>query len=649
MPAELIPLDDREILAIVRSEAASAAAWGDELAASRADALDYYHGRPLGDEEDGASQAVSNDVFEVVEWMMPQLVRAFCGEDDLVEFAPSVRDVRGAEIATKYIRHVVFVENDGFRLIHDALKDGLLSKIGALKASWTEKREPIDRDYNGLSDLELAQLLEGLQRPGVEVSIIGQSTTQQPDGSVTYDVRVRMMRVWGQVEINAIPPEELLISRSESVIDNSTRYIGHSTVKTRSDLVQAGIPVNVVLDLPTYTGDWYNADRVSRLDSGYADNSSAYGNTMAERVEYVEHYILLDADGDGITERRLICTSGDEILRNEVLSSLPISAWSPVRIPHTAVGLSTADSVLDIQRIQTALLRGTLNNIYNVNAGGRMFVRGDVNIDDLLDSRPGGIVRGRGDSSVTPMANEYIGDRSMQVMRMVRDVRDERSGVVKHGQGLNAASLHDSASVGDRMLDQSLERVEMICRLFGEFALKPLWKTCLDLVVRNQDGVKQIRVAGGLIDVDPLAFRENYGLRVKIGTGIMGRPQRIAALNNLIQKQAEALQAGLQIVTEAQIYQATADLTELMGLDPGRYWIDPASQQGQQIAARRAQAAQQREPNPLVEAEMVKSRARMVEAEQRNRFDRADRMLEHAEKMTELELKYMADIPGSVV
>jgi hypothetical protein len=321
-------------------------------------------------------------------------------------------------------------------------------------------------------------------------------------------------------------------------------------------------------------------------------------------------------------------------------------------MPHAAIGRSVADLVMDVQRIQSALMRGILNNIYMVNSGGRMFVKGDVNLDDLLTVRPNGIVRGRGDAQITPITPTYIGDRAMQVAQMFRSIRDERSGVVKHAQGMNAADLHESATVGGKMMDQALERIELIGRLFAEFALKRLWHGVLDMVVRYQDAGKQVRVAGDVIEVDPLGFREKYGMRVKVGLGVAKKQERIAILKGILDLQKEALGSGAPLTDIAMVHNTLSRMTELAGEDPARYWINPRSPEGQQLAqqkAAEAQAASQREINPLVEAEMVKSQARMAEAAQRAEFDRNERLLTHAEKMTELELKYGADVPGSAV
>jgi hypothetical protein len=634
------PLTDDEKLAIVNAERQNAEAWGEELAADRTTSLDYYLGRPLGDEIPGQSQVVSTDTMEVVEWMMPILMRIVVGEDDLIEFVPTAHDAEGADLATKYVRHIFFAENDGWMLAHDGLKDGLLFKVGAYKWGYVEKREPLDKDYKGLSELELVALVDMLETESgnVESSIIGQQ--QNPDG--TYDIKVRMVSTRGCIDVESIPPEELLIPRGCRAINNATRYVGHRTVKTRSDLVAMGLPIEKVLDLPTYNGDWSTGEFNS--DNGY---SQPVQNTMAQHVEYIEHYVLMDSDGDGIVERRLICTSGNTILRDQPLDSLPISAWSPIRMPHSAVGLSVADITIDIQRLMTALLRGTMNNIYNVNAGGRLFVQGNVDMDALLTVRPAGVVRGEDNARITPIPSEYIGDRAMAVMEMVRNMRNERTGVQRHSQNLNAADLHDTASVSGRMMDQALEKIELIARMYLECAIKPLFAGILDNVIKYQDSKKQLRVMGKTLEVDAGAFREKYGLRVKVGLGIAKKEERQAFLVNMLQSMAEAVSSGMPITDISRIYKASAKLTALNGYDPDEFWIDPASPEGQQLAA---QAAQKSQPvNPLVEAEQVKSQARMAEAAQKAQFERADRMLTHAEKMTELELKYGADVPGSSV
>lgn len=640
----LRPLSDDDISAIVTAEYDQAVSWNEEVAEDVDRALDYYYGRPMGDEVEGQSSVVTRDVMEVVDGAMPLLVRMMCSDDDLVTFEPANVDVDGADVATKYVRHVVFNDNDGFRLIHDCLKDGLLSKVGAFKWQWVEKKEPIDRDYRGLGEMELALLLEDIRAKanGMEVSIYA----QQRNENGTLDVIIRMMRVWGQVEIECIPPEELLITRGAKVLNNSTRYAGHRTVKTRSDLVAMGVPLDVVLELPTYDGDW-TSTYSARTRTGDTAPTTASQNKMAEEVEYIENYVLMDMDGDGITERVMVCMSNGKLLKKQPMAGLQMSAWSPVRMSHRVIGMSLADLATDIQRIMTALTRGTLNNIYNVNAGGRMFVQGDVNYDDLLTVRMGGIVRGSPSSSVTPLPSEYIGDRSMAVMDMVRNMRNERTGVRPHTQGENAADLHDSATVANKMVEQAIEKIELYARMFAEFALKPMWAGVLDLCIRYQDDKRQIRVTGKTLDVDPSAFKERYGLRVKVGLGIATKEQRMGFLVNMLQSQTESLQSGMPLTNMQRIYNTTAKLTEMGGFDPKDFWVDPSSPEG--VAMAEAQANRQPEEDPLVKAELVKANLQAQVKNQELADERAAKLRDFMRDMTELELKYSADVPGSAV
>ena len=75
---------------------------------------------------------------------------------------------------------------------------------------------------------------------------------------------------------------------------------------------------------------------------------------------------------------------------------MPFAAMTPVIVTHRFFGRSIADLVMDIQRIKTALLRAVLDNAYLAN-NPRVEVAdqyaNENTLDDLLVSRPGGIVR----------------------------------------------------------------------------------------------------------------------------------------------------------------------------------------------------------------------------------------------------------------
>ena len=77
---------EQEILSILNTEIHNASGFiGGELVARRKKSLSYYLGMPLGNEQEGRSQVVSNDVLDTVESLMPALMRIFTAGDNVFQ------------------------------------------------------------------------------------------------------------------------------------------------------------------------------------------------------------------------------------------------------------------------------------------------------------------------------------------------------------------------------------------------------------------------------------------------------------------------------------------------------------------------------------------------------------------------------------
>ena len=157
------PLTDNELVSILEQHrAASVTFFDDEIAQEQRESLDYYEGRPFGDETVGRSQVVSRDVAEVVDWMMPDVLEIFAGDEDAVEFKARQDGPGPAEIArraTECIRHTFWVDNDGMRILHDWVKDSLIQKNGWIKVWWDESEQEIRQTVTNQSPLQI-QLFE---------------------------------------------------------------------------------------------------------------------------------------------------------------------------------------------------------------------------------------------------------------------------------------------------------------------------------------------------------------------------------------------------------------------------------------------------------------------------------------------------------
>ncbi len=85
-----------------------------QLAEERSDAMDYYLGHMNKDmpPQEGRSRAVSTDVADTIEGLMPHLMDIFAGSDEVVRFEPvGPEDEAAAAQETDYVNHVMTLEN----------------------------------------------------------------------------------------------------------------------------------------------------------------------------------------------------------------------------------------------------------------------------------------------------------------------------------------------------------------------------------------------------------------------------------------------------------------------------------------------------------------------------------------------------------
>jgi hypothetical protein len=221
--------------------------------------------------------------------------------------------------------------------------------------------------------------------------------------------------------------------------------------------------------------------------------------------------------------------------------------------------------------------------------------------------------------------------------------RDERTGQMRHQNGINAEALHQSTDAAMSMIESMQARTELMIRLYAE-ALKQAYAGVLDLIVRHQDKPREVRIGGKVLTVDPAAFKERYGLRVKVGSGNASKERKRADLEYIFAKQGQAVQVGMS--TNQHIYNTLSDMVALTTQkDVGRYFLDPASPEAQQMAAQKEAPPE----DSFVQAEKIKLQADLTKAAQKDKFDREARDVTHTEKMTDLSLKYGVPLPGSAI
>ncbi|MEQ9643531.1 MAG: hypothetical protein RIM84_26160 [Alphaproteobacteria bacterium] len=561
-------MTEPQLVALLQAhEAESAGFHGDQVAAEQDRALDYYYGRAFGDEVEGRSSVVSRDVAEVVDWLLPDLMRIFVGSRQVVRFEPfGAEDEAIAGQATDYVNHVFWRDNDGFRLMHDWFKDALLQKVGVVKVWWDDAERVTRTRYVGQSAAALAVF-----RADPEAAL--EDVRVSADDGDLYDFVVRRRLGRGRVRVAAVPAEEFLVPpRTRSLAEAA--YVAHRSRRPRADLIAMGLPEALVARLDHDGPDWrFARDR-------FQDEAALPSD---DQVTVLEEFVRADVDGDGIAELRHVIRVGATVLQNQEVDEHPFATLCPVPMPHRFYGQSVADQVMDLQRIKSVLWRQMLDNFYLTNnARVAVDTTGDhVNLDDLLTSRPGGIVRTQGNpqGKILPLNTPGLSQQSFQMVEYIDGVKEARSGITRFAQGLDADALNHTATGVREIMEAARGRKELIARIFAETGVRDLFRKMLRLVVRYQDRARTVRLRGEWVEIDPRHWNADMDVTVSVGIGTGSRDQTLAHLAGIAAKQEAMLQLlgpSNPLVSLKNLHNTYSRIVENAGLRaPDEYFSDP--------------------------------------------------------------------------
>lgn len=599
----LEPMNDADLESLVGSELVDATSFVDaELSPVRARAIEYYRGEPFGNEEEGRSQVVSTDVRDTIAGIMPSLMRVFFGSKKVVQFAPrGPEDTATAEQATDYINYIFSQDNDGFLVCHSVFKDALRGALGIAKYYWEEKIEVKTEHYTGLDENALTVLLS---EPGVVGSAIesmddpsyrppvdpatGQPMTVDPTTGQPlpvpqiYNVELRREYKSGKVAVEAVPPEEFLIDRRARSVEDAT-LVAHRRMMRVSDLVALGYSEEEVSqETGVYELDT-NDEYIAR--NPYAESYGPGGTQDDKRVLYVEAYMRVDYDRDGIAELRKICTIGGgyKVVMNQPCSHAPFALFCPDPEPHALIGLSIFDMTADLQRIKSAVMRNMLDSLSLAIHPRVGVVEGQVNMDDVLNTEVGGIIRQRAPGMVQPFSVPFVGQAAFPMLEYLDSVRETRTGMSKAAMGLDAGALQSTTRAAvAATVSASQQHLEMIARIFAETGMRALFKGILKLVVENQERPRVVRLRNQWVPIDPRSWDADMDVEIDVALGGGTEEQKVAVLTSVAQKQEQILQMmGPQnpLVTPQQYRNTLARLVEASGYkNVGEFFLDPAMQ-----------------------------------------------------------------------
>lgn len=587
-----------------------------ELAASREELQEYYNGdspRLGGDDEYGEdedfqqSDAVSTDIRDTVLAIMPTLMRTFAASEHAVNFLPrNSREVQIARQQTDYIRYKFWDENQGFMVLHDAIKDCLTVRLGVVTWWSDTSTEVQEKTFTNISLETLALVIE--QSASMEPSI---TEMGDPDemGVVPYAV-VRYFKSVPSLKVAAVPPEEFRISRRAKSVQKAD-CVGWERLERASEVISRGFDPELVKQ---YIGE---AETYS-YEADLRNPGVGTSNPLNDYVVFGEYFIRVDEDGDGINELHKITTIGanHDIIDDYIAPRANFALFQSDPRPHTAIGDCPASLVKEIQSIKTSILRDSLDSLKETLNPRTAINEMTTNVEDATAPGRGGVIRTRGNpsESVFPLVTPFVGAQGIDMLGYFDGVRQNRTGITEQSKGMDPKVFQSTNEQAiDFVVNGAQERIELIARIIAETGLRDLYIGMLGEVVDNPNEEEEIMVNGKFVAVQPTLFDDGMRCVVNPTLGKGSDVIRLQALEKVFAMQENAIAkfgVGNGVVGIPEMLNTIEDMLALINIkDTTRYFrkVDPETLKAIEQAPR--------EPDPaelLAKAEMEKVKKDLV-------------------------------------
>jgi hypothetical protein len=566
-----------ELAALLHKELRQALGAPDsEIALKRLRNLQFYRAEAEGELSPPAvpdrSSIVATDVADTVEWMLPSLVRVFATSKDSMQCKPKhPRYAGAAKLAQSYLTHKFWEQNAGFMTLYTWGKDALVQKVGTVKVYWDKSPESSEEPYRGLTATQVEDLMG---EEGVEV--LEQASrmveVEAPEGEPmpveVFDLRIRRTLRKGRCKVEPVPPEEMRIHR-RARYGQDVPFVAQERYETRADLEAEGYD----LDGVSSGGEHWNMEMIERHSSQspfWTDESDG----ELQRYLVSECYIKLDQDDDGVPEWRRVLMIGGTVMEDEKVDGHPYVFFCPVPDPHVFFGQCPADFAIQPQRLGTSLIRGLMDNIYLSVNKRTAIVDGQVNLDDLLNNRPGGVVRMKTLDAVRPMDQGGLDPGAWQMIEWGEQWRERRTGFTRYSQGMSPDALNPTATGVSLITEKADQRTELIARVWAQ-SVREMYRLMLKCMGRYQDIPELVELMDGQwFEVDPREWCEGFDIDVDVGLGTGSKDKKAVALQTVHGMQAPMVQAGM-LPPQAAVASAR-DFCDAVGLGDGvDYFPDP--------------------------------------------------------------------------
>lgn len=574
---------DKALLSLVKADIADAEAYQQSIIQPTvreryniyyADKEYYSHKFPILSK---TSSLVSTDVADTIEWALPSLMKVFTGSDEVITVqGVTEEDDQNAEVMQSLLVYQLQRQNKFFPILYNWMKDALITGMGIIKCYWerTEGYTPETAQLN-------ADALKLLAQTGVEITSV-EGPDIMGDFTVTWN---SPYYIKNSPKLENILVSEFLYSPDAKNLEDAN-FVAHRKKVTMSHLRQKereGIYANVDMVHPDSGPVSWITDQVEDvIGDHYTPLHNNQQDKAREEVTIYECYTKIDFNNDGILEDMIITIAGDVILRAEpnYMGRHPFFSISPTKDPHRIwVKRSYAELIGELQDMKVALTRQIVQNIALTNDPKMILAEDSINISDYIEGRK--VIRKKpgasmGDVAMSMPVNQ-LSPQTFQFLEYLEGQKENRTGITRYNQGLDANSLNKTATGISAILGQSAQRLELVARMFAETGISELFRFMVSLNQKFVDQETVVRLTNKQLRISPDDLNGNFDLVVNAGISISTKESTIMTLQTMLTALMQTQAAGIPIVTPQNIYNLFKKWIESAGFkNYNDYVTDPA-------------------------------------------------------------------------
>ena len=582
-------MNDKDILGILGQEITHARGYdGSELQENHKKALRRYFGKPRGDEVEGRSTIISMDVADTVDSVMAELSPML--KSTLIEFdAASEQDEAQAQLESDFVLHCAEHSNL-YEQFSAAAHNALLLQNGWIKVYVDEHVKTWETEHEAIDDMDLAEMLTPTG-PSHTIEVAAQADNADDPGKI--DIELKHTQKYKRLCVESIAPEFMLFSAGHQSQDlRDIRFVAEKRMHTRSELIDMGVSKAKVDQLNAVNYETYYTNQERQFS---ADDNRGGFEESTEAIDCYYCYAWIDCDGDGEAELWHFLVGNyeaNEMLLKQRAKFVPYATGSALPVPNRVIGLSMYDKMIQVEDAKTHVLRQWLDNQNVANNSRFGAVEGEVNMQDILSSRPGGIVRLRSPEGLIPIPFFDVGTSCLTALQYLDEVRTERGGGAVDMQSGEMQIAGTSATAAANEYGHRERMTTYYCRNLVEGLFRRTFLLVHEALRCYYDGEMSAKLRGKWASTNPMRWVPRETVKIVAGLSDTERKSKAMYLQTNLTYQMQAMQAGLDgvLVDAGGIYQSLADWVRCADLDAvENFYIDPDSEEAQQAYQSKAQ------------------------------------------------------------